>query len=89
MRREFAAAGEKGIGRQDAGTAGVGDDRQAAAGGAGLLGEDIGHGEQIGDVIDAQHATAAEGGVEDFVAAGEGAGMRGGGFGGGVAIGRL
>ena len=67
-----------------AGTAGVGDDSQSRAAGAGLFGEHFSHVEQLADGFHAQHADAAKSGIEHFIAAGEGAGVGGGGFGGGV-----
>ena len=72
---------EEGVGGQHAGAAGVGDDGEARALGAGLLGKDLGHVEEVGDIVDAQDAGAPEGGVEHVVAAGERAGVGGGGFG--------
>ncbi len=42
----------------------------------GLLGEHLGHVEDLRDRVDPQHADAAEGGVEHLVAAGERAGVR-------------
>ena len=86
---QFAAAGDQGVGGQHAGAARVGDDGQARAAGARLLGEDFGHVEEVGDVVDAQHAAAAEGGFQDFVAAGQRAGVGGGRFGGGGGASRL
>ncbi len=77
---QLAAAGDQRVGGKDAGAAGVGHDRQARSGRAGLLGEDLGHVEQLGDRVDPQHAAAPEGGVEHLVAAGERAGVRGGGL---------
>ena len=78
---QFAAEGDQGVGGEHARAAGVGDYGQARTGGARLLRQDFGHVEQIGDGVDAQHAAAAEHRVEDVVAAGERAGMRGGGLG--------
>ncbi len=82
---QFAAVGDQRIGGQDAGTSGVGQDGQTRTLGAGLLGEHFRHIEQVGDAVDAQHAATAESGFQHFVAAGERAGMGGGGLGGGFA----
>ena len=65
------------------GAAGVGDDGQARAARPRLLAEHLGHVEQLGDRVDAQHAAPPEGGVEHLVAAGQRAGVRGGRPGGG------
>ena len=86
---QFAAAHDQGIGGQHAGTAGIGDDGQPRPLRAGLLGQHFGHVEQVGDVVDAQHAAAAEGGFQHFVAAGERAGVGCGGLGGGGRTARL
>ena len=72
-----AAALDQGVGGEDGGAAGVGDDRQVRAPRARLLGEDLGQVEDVGDRVDAEDAAAAEGGVEDLVTAGERAGVRG------------
>ena len=80
---QFAAAADEHVGGEHAGAAGIGEDGQARALRAGLFGEHFGHVEQFGDGLDAQHADAPEGGLENFIAAGERAGMGGGGFGGG------
>ena len=81
---QLAAAHDQRVGGQHAGAAGVGDDGQVGAVGARLLGEHLGHVEDVGDAVDAQHADAAEGGIEHVVAAGQRAGVRGGGLGGGA-----
>ena len=62
---------------------------QPRAARARLLGQDLGHVEQVGDAVDAQHAAAAEGGVQHLVAAGQRAGVRRGGLGGGLGAARL
>ena len=59
---QLAAAGDQRVGGQHAGAAGVGQDRQARALRARLLGQHFGHVEQLGDAVHAQHAAAAEGG---------------------------
>ena len=51
--------GDQRVGGQHAGAAGVGDDRQARALGARLLGEHLRHVEQVGDAVHAQHAACA------------------------------
>ena len=81
--RELPTAHNQRVSREHAGTAGIGQDGQARALGARLLAEDVGHGEQVANGVHTQHAAAAEGSVEDVVAAGQRPGVRGGGFGGG------
>ena len=78
---QLAAVGDQRIGGQHARAAGVGEDGQARALGPRLLGQHLGHVEQVGDGVHAQHAAAAEGRIEHLVAAGERAGVRGGGLG--------
>ena len=73
---QLAAAGDQGIGGEHAGAARVGQDRQARALRPRLGVEDLGHAEQLGDPVHAQHAAAAEGGIEHLVAAGQGPGVR-------------
>ena len=73
---QLAAAGDQGIGGEHAGAARVGQDRQAAALRPRLGIQDLGHAEQLGDPVHAQHAAAAEGGVEHLVTAGQGTGVR-------------
>ncbi len=54
LRRELgqlAAAGDQRVGRQHARAAGIGDDRQARAPRARLLGQHLGHVEQVGDRV--------------------------------------
>ena len=64
QRGKFAAVRDQGVGGKHAGTAGVGEDSQPRAAGAGLFAEHFGHVKQVGDAVDAQDAAAAEGGVE-------------------------
>ena len=80
-RGQLPAAFDERVGGEHAGATGVGDDGQARAARARLLGEYFGHGEEVREVFDAQDAAAAEGGVEHVVAACKRAGVRGGGFG--------
>ena len=61
---QLAAAVDQGIGGEHAGAARVGQDRQARALQPRLGVEDLGHAEQLGDPVHAQHAAAAEGGIE-------------------------
>ncbi len=68
---QLAAVGDQRVGGQHAGAAGVGHDGQARPARPGLLAQHLGHIEQFGDAVDAQHATAAEGGGQYFVAAGQ------------------
>ena len=86
---KFAAAAQQCIRGQHAGSAGVGHNRQARASRTGLLAEHVRHFEQLGNAVDAQNAAAAESRVQNFVAAGQRAGMRSGGFGGGFRPARL
>ena len=72
----------KRIGGENAGTASVSEDGEMGAARARLFAKDIGHVEELGDAVNTKDAAAAEGGVVDFVAAGHGAGVRSGGFGG-------
>ncbi len=81
--RQFTAAHNQGIGGQHAGTAGVRHDGEARTLGTGLLGQNFGHVEQVGDIVDAQYAAAAESGFQHFIAAGERPGMGSGCLGGG------
>ena len=83
-RRQLAAAPDEGVGRQHAGPARVGEDGEVAPLGPGLLAEHLGHVEEVVDVVHPQHAAAAEGRVQDRVAAGKGAGVGGRGLGGGL-----
>jgi hypothetical protein len=73
---ELAAAGDQGVRRENPGTAGVRDDRQALPGRAGLLGQEVGDVEEVGDRVDAQDADPPERGGQDLVGAREGAGVR-------------
>ena len=76
---QLATPAHERVRRQDARPAGIGENGQAIAPGPRLLGQRIGHIEQVGDAIDAQDAAAAERGRQDLVAAGERAGVGGGG----------
>ena len=67
---------DQGVGGQDAGPAGVGDDRQLGPARPRLLGQHVGHVEDLRDRVDPQHADAAERGIEHLVAAGHRAGVR-------------
>ena len=73
----------RGVGGQDAGAAGVGDDAQAWSLGQGLGGEGLGQVEQRGHVVGPDDAGLAEGGGIGLVRAGDGAGVGGGGLGAG------
>ena len=75
-RGQLAAVLDQGVGGQDAGPAGVGDDRQLRPARPRLLGQHVGHVEDLRDRVDPQHADAAERGVEHLVAAGHRAGVR-------------
>ncbi len=86
---QLATEGDQGVGGEHARSAGVGDDGQARSGGARLLRQHLGHIEQVGNGVDAQHAAAAEYRVEHVVRAGERTGMRGGGLGRGRGAPRL
>ena len=80
---EFAAGGDDGIGGKHSGAPGIGDDGEAWSLGAGLLGKNLGHVEQVGDGVDAEHATTEKGRIQHLVAAGERSRVRGGSMGGG------
>jgi hypothetical protein len=82
QRRQLAAARDEGVGGDDAGPAGVRDDREAPALRARLLCEHLGHAEQLGDAVDAEHADTPEGGVQDVIGPGQRPGVRGRGPGG-------
>ena len=74
---QFAAIGHQRISSQDCRAAGIGEDGKPGAFGARLSAEDLRHIEEVSDVVNPQNAGAAEGGVEDFVAAGKRAGVGG------------
>ena len=78
---QLAAAHDQRIGGEHARPARVGDDGEVGAGGARLLAQHLGHVEEFGDVVDAQHADARKRGVEYVIAAGERTSMRGRGLG--------
>ena len=57
------------VGGQDAAAASVGHDRHPGPGRQGLVGEDIGHVEQLAERVDPDHARVAEEGIDDLLAA--------------------
>ena len=74
--RHLASLADQRIGGQHAGAAGVGHDGEARTARARLLGEDLGHVKQVGDIVDAQHAGATERGFQNLIAARKRARMR-------------
>ena len=79
---EFAARADDRVGSEHARTSGIGHNCQARTLGTRLFAERLGHVKQVGDRVDAQHAAAAECGLQHFVAAGQRSGVRRGGVGG-------
>src|SRR5271157_699378 len=86
---EFAVARHQRVGSEYARSAGVGENTKPLAPGTRLLGQYIRHKEDVSDAVDAKNAGAAEGRVQYFIAAGERAGVRGGGLGSGGGPSRL
>ncbi len=64
-RGELSAVADQRVGREHAGAAGIGQDRQARPGRSRLFRQHLGHVEQLGNAVDAKHAAAPERGVED------------------------
>ena len=81
---ELRAAADEHVRGEHAGAAGIGHNRQARTFRARLFGEHFGHVEQFGNGVHAQNADALECRLQHFIAAGERAGVRRGGFRGGL-----
>ena len=74
--RQFTAVADQRVGREHAGSAGVGQDRQPRPFRPRLLGKHLGHVKKVGDIVDPKHAASAKRGVQNLIAAGERAGVR-------------
>ena len=68
---QFAAVRDQRVGGQHTRSASVGQNRQPRASGPRLLAQHFGHVKEVGDVVHTQHAAAAEGRIENFVASGQ------------------